>query len=480
MKRIDPIKFFSHLKWLDGQPLLNVIEPYRRRIFSEALYSFHGKDPKYNLVLTGRSKKNFKSCDLILASIYRLLAWDSPLGNQCYILANDQGQAADDLELAKKIIQANPVLMDEVSIKKGIIERKDSHGFIEILAAKDTAGAHGKTYLFCGFDEVHEYRDWALLEALSLDPHRPDGIQWIATYASLYNYKGCPLYDLSIQGKQGKDPRMFFNWYAADFGTDPEYAEKEIAEERANPSILPAGYLSQQKKRLPAFRYRRLHLNIPGSPEGAYLSPEHVEAAIKGYLSLPYEKEQIYAGFCDMSGGSADDATLGIAHREDKQIIVDLITNQGTKPPFDPRDAINKFVRILKQYSIYKVMGDKYAGDTFLHDFENQGITYEQCPVPKSKLYETLEVELNGGRLSLPDNPKMLRQLLTLILKGGKIDHASGDHDDLANAAAGAVYLLHDDPGEPGEIYSEDSPFQIEQAMQGEIFMDNQDNPWDL
>ena len=75
------MRFFSLLVWLDGRPL--VIEPYRKRIFNEALFSFNGHSgPLYNLVLSGRAKKNWKSADLIFAALYRLLAWKSPGGNQ--------------------------------------------------------------------------------------------------------------------------------------------------------------------------------------------------------------------------------------------------------------------------------------------------------------------------------------------------------------------------------------------------------------
>ncbi|MGH8489576.1 MAG: hypothetical protein ACREXS_12115 [Gammaproteobacteria bacterium] len=112
---IPPLEFFSHLNWIDGRPLLDVIEPYRRRIFTEALYTFNDDGtPNYNLVLTGRAKKNWKSADLILAALYRFLAWESPQGNDCFLLANDEGQAGDDLKLAKKLIAANPLLGREV------------------------------------------------------------------------------------------------------------------------------------------------------------------------------------------------------------------------------------------------------------------------------------------------------------------------------------------------------------------------------
>ena len=53
--------------------------------------------PQINFYLGGRAKKNWKTADLVLAAFYRFLAWPSDKGNDCFILANDEGQAADDL-----------------------------------------------------------------------------------------------------------------------------------------------------------------------------------------------------------------------------------------------------------------------------------------------------------------------------------------------------------------------------------------------
>jgi phage terminase large subunit-like protein len=155
-QQTNPLKFFSKLKWIDGRPLQGVIEPYRQKIFTDALFTFDANGrPRRNLVLTGRAKKNWKSADLILAALYRLLAWKSLGGNQCYALANDLDQANDNLELAKKIVEVNPPIKDFVAIKQKLIERRDGRGFFEILPAGDVVGTHGKTYLFVGFDEIH-------------------------------------------------------------------------------------------------------------------------------------------------------------------------------------------------------------------------------------------------------------------------------------------------------------------------------------
>jgi phage terminase large subunit-like protein len=197
---VSPLDFFSHLNWLDGRPLLDTIEPYRRDFLTKALYTFRDDGtPLYNLVLSGRAKKNNKSTDLILAAFYRLLAWDSPAGNNGYVVANDEDQALDDLELARKLVLANPgTLKRDCTTLLKAIRRKDGRGEVRILPARDTVGSHGKTASFIGFDEIHGYRSWDLFEALAPDPTRADALQWITSYDTVYNSLGVPLYDLKL------------------------------------------------------------------------------------------------------------------------------------------------------------------------------------------------------------------------------------------------------------------------------------------
>jgi hypothetical protein len=443
-KRIPTsLEFFAELKWLDGRSLLKTIEPYRRRAFTEVLDTFDGDGrPKYNRAVIGRGKKNAKTLDLILAGLYKLIIWPSNKGNDGFILANDEGQAADDLSLAKKLILANDVLKREVTLSAKAITRKDGDGALQILPARDIAGSHGKTYLFIGFDEIHSYRNYDLFEALSPDPTRPDVLTYITSYAGIRHAPGIPLYDMMHAGKRGDDPRMFFSWYAADYCSDPSLADA-TPEQRANPSMASwtdENYLASQKKRLPAHKYRRLHLNLPGAPDGAAFSGEHVMAAIVEHRTvLPPNTAHRYFAFVDMSGGSNDDAVLAIAHKEGKRLVLDCIASQSGAPPFNPRLAVAKFASTLKEFCISRVVGDAYAGQTFRADFESHGIHYEVCKQSKHELYEQFEPLLTAGEIELLDVAKLQEQLLTLIWRGTKIDHQVGDHDDFANACCGVL-----------------------------------------
>jgi len=398
--------------------------------------------PLYNLVLAGRGKKNWKSADLVLAALFCVDIRESAQGSDCFIVANDEDQAGDDLELAKKLVAANPGLGLEVLQKE--IRRRDGRGSLQILPARDAIGAHGKTGAFVGFDELHGQKTYDLLEALAPDPTRADALTWITSYDTIHNSPGIPLFDLKAIGKAGSDPRMLFSWYSGDYCTDPDFAELE-PELRANPSIgsWPEGraYLEQQRLRLPTHKYRRLHLNLPGAPNGAFLDQGAVLSAIvTGRKTLPPQRGFEYVAFVDMSGGSSDDATLSIAHRHDRRAVVDLVIKQDGSTPFNPRSAVRKFISVLREYGISKVTGDNYAGETFKRDFEGEGITYLSCPLPKTDLYEAFEPALNAGEIELPDIPKLQEQLLTLVVRGTRIDHQPGDHDDWANAVAGAVW----------------------------------------
>lgn len=445
-KPLSPLQFFKHLCWIDGQPLLNVIEPYRQQIFTESLYTFDADGrPRYNWVLCGRGKKNWKSSDAILACLYRFLAWPSAAGNDIYLLASDLGQAKDDLQILKKLIRINPLLLREVVIKQHSVERIDGRGVFEVLPGGDISGSHGKTALMIAYDEVHTYRDWSLFEALSPDPSRLDCLVWVTSYASLYHREGAPLHDLLAQARRGEDPRLYFSWYSSSFTTDATLENAE-PEQKANPSMASwnnPSYLSQQRRRLPTHRYRRLHLNEPGAGEGAFFSAENVLASIVlGRKRLEWQPDISYCAFCDMSGGSADDAVLAISHWDEvrKVAILDLCECQAGGAPFDPRQAVKKFAALLKSYHIYHVTSDRYAGNTFFSDFASQDISVTPSSLTASQLYESLEPRINAGEIELLDLPKLQEQLLGLVTRGTKIGHLPNEHDDWVNAASGAIH----------------------------------------
>src|SRR3989442_515810 len=152
-------------------------------------------------------------------------------------------------------------------------------------------------------------------------------------------------------------------------------------------------YLEQQRRRLPAHKFRRLHLNLPGLPEGSAFQPEPVMAAVeRGRPAREPEAGRSYRAFVDMSGGSSDDAVLAVGFRDaDGRAVVARVLNQGQPAPFDPRKAVERFAAVLAQYGVKAVCGDAYGGQTFRLDFERHGVAYQVAPLSASQCYEALE-----------------------------------------------------------------------------------------
>jgi hypothetical protein len=86
--------------------------------------------------------------------------------------------------------------------------------------------------------------------------------------------------------------------------------------------------------------------------------------------------------------------------------------------------------------------------------FRRHGIRYEPSEKPKSDLYRNLLPRINSGEVALLDIERLTNQLIGLerrTARGGRdsIDHAPGAHDDVANAAAGALCLVAKPPWKP-------------------------------
>jgi hypothetical protein len=176
-----------------------------------------------------------------------------------------------------------------------------------------------------------------------------------------------------------------------------------------------------------------------------FIPREVVEAVVvKGRAELMPRQTTIYSAFCDLSGGRSDDATLCIGHREQSTVIVDKLI--AYRAPFDPSDVISQMALECKKYSIRAVTGDNYAGEFVRRAFIANRLGYRKCEKPKSALYLEFLPRLCSGLIELPDDAKLIDQICNLERRtrsGGKdqIDHAPGNHDDLANAVAGLADL---------------------------------------
>ena len=181
----------------------------------------------------------------------------------------------------------------------------------------------------------------------------------------------------------------------------------------------------------------------------SYASREAIEACvIPARRELSRVADVRYLAFVDPSGGSADSFTLAIGHTEEKGnpvAVVDAIRER--RPPFSPESVVEEFATVLKSFGVRKVTGDRYAGEWPREAFRRYGILYEPASMSKSDLYRDALALLNAGRVELLDDDRLVTQLVGLerrTARGGRdsIDHAPGQHDDLANVVAGLAVRL--------------------------------------
>ena len=237
----------------------------------------------------------------------------------------------------------------------------------------------------------------------------------------------------SFKKFHGKPDAQNLVWQAGTKVMNPTISDDFLAEEfEADPASAEAEY----------------NANFRTDIE-SYVSREVIDAAVVvGRFELPPVLSARYSAFIDPSGGSADSMTLAICHREaDGRVVVDAVRER--RPPFSPEDCVLEFAGLLKAYAVRRVTGDRYAGEWPRERFRLAGITYDLSDKPKSDLYRDMLPLLNSGKVELLDHPRLVSQLCGLerrTARGGRdsIDHAPGQHDDIANAVAGAAILALD------------------------------------
>ncbi len=180
----------------------------------------------------------------------------------------------------------------------------------------------------------------------------------------------------------------------------------------------------------------------------SFIGREAVEAVtVKGRLELPRVAGVRYVAFTDPAGGSGTDSfTVAVAHRGgDGSGVLDCV--REIRPRFSPDAATAELAQVLKSYGLAQVTGDHWGGEWPREKFRTHGITYEPSKQPKSDLYRECLPIINAGRGELLDLPRLRAQLVGLerrVARSGKdsIDHGPGQHDDVANAVAGAMVLV--------------------------------------
>ena len=211
-------------------------------------------------------------------------------------------------------------------------------------------------------------------------------------------------------------------------------------------SSIPASYFDRERERDPIAFASEYGAEFRSDIHAA-IDPAHVDAALSAKeLNRPVSPhDRPYRAFVDLSGGRRDSAAMAVAHMEpgDQTVFVDALLR--IPPPFSPESAVQRMAELAQQYRVGQVTGDNYAAELTVDLFRKAGLGYTRSPESASDIYLNVLPLFNTGRVEAPDNPALRRELLALERRtrvGGKdlITHPAGSHDDLANAACGAIF----------------------------------------
>lgn len=357
------------------------------------------------------------------------------------IFAPDRKQAAVTFRYIKGLIKAVPQLERMVTRDAHDSLDLDNGVTIEVITASKAA-PRGRSYAlaiveeaaFLPADDAAE-PDTELLRAVRPALARvPNSM--LAVVSSPYARQGA-LYR-AHRDYFGRDDSNHVLVIQADTLTlNPAFSQKEIERAyREDPESASAEYGAEFRKDIAGFVTRDV-----------------IEACTAhGRHELPPVPGERYFGFLDFAGGSgSDSATLAIAHAEkrDGRFVGVLDVVREVNPPFSPEAVCKQFAEDLRCYSLTRATADRYAADFAVEAMGRHDVTLRPAGKAKSDIYRELLPAVNSGAVELLDQRKLRKQLAGLerrVARGGRdsIDHGPGGHDDVINAAAGALVMAID------------------------------------
>jgi hypothetical protein len=195
-----------------------------------------------------------------------------------------------------------------------------------------------------------------------------------------------------------------------------------------------------------------------------FVSVEMVEACTdRGVTVRPPRFGTRYVAFVDAASGAGQDSfAVAVAHRDKvkdvDEIVLDLV--HEIRPPFSPSAAIDEVCALLRGYNVASVTGDRWGMNFVAEGFAQHRVKYVYTERDRSQVYVECLPLLTSGRARLIDSKKLALQFVSLERRtspGGRdrVDHGAHGHDDLCNAAAGALV----------EAATGRRPMRISQAM---------------
>jgi hypothetical protein len=350
-------------------------------------------------------------------------------------LAVDRDQARIVLRYINAYFETIPTLTEMVEhVNDDGIEL--TNGVDIVVSTNSYRAVRGRTLLCCIFDEVAFWRDE--------NSANPDVEVHGAVTPGLARCHGSIL--IMISSAHRRAGLLYERWRDYYSKNDDDVLVVKGTTLQFNPTF-PSDKLERDLERDPA-RFGAEYNGVWRDDLATFISRDLIDSAVdRGVTVRPPQKGVRYIAGCDPSGGTGKDSfTFAVAHRDENEVVLDLLYER--RSPFNPSEVVAEIKRLLTEYRLRVIEGDRYAAAWVIEAFAKEGVKYIQSERDRSEVYGDVLPLFTSGCARLLDNPKCAAQFAALerrTFPTGKdrINHPEkgGHHDDLANSAAIALTL---------------------------------------
>jgi hypothetical protein len=276
---------------------------------------------------------------------------------------------------------------------------------------------------------------------------RKEPLTFIVTYAG--PDQTSLLYELYQTGMKQRDPKMFFYWSEVNLSS---WVSKE--------------YLEQQRMRLPAGVYQRLHENKWVQGENAFLSKAELDKCIDPLLKPQLSGRDNLKYYLAVDLGLTRDRTvLTVCHKSDADNLVylDYIqTFSGTKNnPVLISDVEEAILACNRSFNIAKNVFDpwqmKGTAERLKRLIKVEEFTFTSSSI--QKLSANLFYLFHNALIRVFPHKLLEEELLSLNAEeksyGWRIDHKSGGFSDHSvSLGMASMYAVQEDRNQSGFIFT--------------------------
>jgi hypothetical protein len=345
---------------------------------------------------------------------------------------------AYDRDQSRIVLDYTKSYFAEIDLLKGLVQNDDRAADFELKNRVDVAvltnsfrAVRGRPILCAVFDEISYWRDEASAT--------PDEEVYRAIKPGLASLPDGVIVGISSPYRKSG---LLYNKFKKHFGQQDDDVLVIRAPTRLFNPTIPQEVVDQALAEDPAAARAEWLAEFRDDIAG-WLSSEVIETAVdQGVTVRPPTPLFEYTAFVDPSGGARDSFACAISHEDDGLAVLDCLIE--IKPPFNPQAATEQIAATLKTYGVTQVVGDRYAAQWTVAAFATCGIGYRHSERDRSAIYADALPLFTAGRTRLLDNKRLVGQFASLERKTSpigkdRIDHGPGGHDDLCNAAAGAL-----------------------------------------